>query len=77
MRTLRQKTLAVFGGYTNRQEAIVHLRQLPEPAVLISVQHPTGFPVTPLAYFAVTKSLLKEMKKELDRKQDDKDYEDA
>lgn len=77
MRQLKQRTFGVFGGFTNRAEAINHLLQLPEPAVLVSVLHPTGMPVTPLAYFAVTKSLLEQMQHELDRSPNEKDYEDA
>ena len=65
---MKQKTLAVFGGYTSHAEAQAYAARLPEQTVLIKVlSGPTGMPVTPMAYFPLTRSLIKEMYKELKR----------
>jgi len=66
---MTQKTLAVFGGFTNHAEVQVYASRLPEETVIIKVLNgPTGMPVTPLAYFPLTRSLITIMYKELKRK---------
>lgn len=63
------KSMAVFGGFTSRFEANSYADTLPEEVVMISVLNgPTGMPLNPLAYFPLTKSLLREMEAELNRK---------
>ena len=59
--------MAVFGGFAHRSEAVQYQRSLGEDTVLVSVLNgPTGFPVTPLCYFAVSKSLIEQFKEVLD-----------
>ena len=61
------KEMAVFGGFAHRSEAVQYQRSLGEDTVLVSVLNgPTGFPVTPLCYFAVSKSLIEQFKEVLD-----------
>jgi hypothetical protein len=64
--------MAIFGGFTNRAEARAYADTLPEEVVLISVQNgPLGMPLTPLAYFPLTRSLIRHMYAELRRKPKD------
>lgn len=55
------KEMAVFGGFAHRSEAIEHQRNIEGDTILVSVLNgPTGFPVTPLCYFSVSKSLIEQ-----------------
>jgi hypothetical protein len=66
---MEEKTLTVLGGYTNRAEATTYAGSLGQEYVLIKVlTGPTGLPITPLAYFPLTRKLLKEMYTEFRRK---------
>lgn len=52
------KELVVFNGTLHKIDAVRHIHQLPDRnVVLLSVQSGV-FPITPLAYFAVDKTLL-------------------
>ena len=70
--TQSSKSMSIFGGFTSRAEARAYADTLPEEVMMISVLNgPTGMPLTPLAYFPLTRSLIRHMYAELRRKSKD------
>jgi len=58
------QTVEVFGGYLNSGEAYDYANQFVEETILVKVLNgPTGLPVTPLCYFPLTPTILKQLSK--------------
>lgn len=51
-------------GFTNRQEAIAH-KNLMQDALMVTVVHMGGFPVTPIAYLSINQEMIDKLQAKL------------